>query len=99
MHPFLKKIIEAGNHKNDTEEEKANKSNLVVLAIPFAFAGLIWGMLYFLNGLIIPGAIPFSYGILSLLSYLHFTIVKKYKFFRNSQLLFILILPFVLLNH
>ncbi|WP_282122438.1 response regulator [Algibacter mikhailovii] len=96
MHPFLKKIVEAGNHKNDLEEEKASKTNLVVLAIPFAFAGLIWGILYFANGLYIPGAIPFSYAILSLISYFHFTIVKKYKFFRNSQLFLILILPFAL---
>jgi len=96
MHPFLKKIIEAGNHKNDSDEEKANKSNLVVLAIPFAFAGLIWGVLYFANGLYIPGLIPFSYGVLSLISYLYFSISKKYKFFRNSQLFLTLILPFAL---
>jgi len=96
MHPFIKKIIEAGNHKNDSEEKKANKSNLVVLAVPFAFAGLIWGVLYFSNGLYIPGSIPFSYGILSLISYLYFTITKKYKFFRNSQLFLTLILPFAL---
>ncbi len=96
MHPFLKKIVESGNHPNDSEEEKANKSNLVVLAIPFAFAGLIWGILYFLNDLLIPASIPFSYGILSLLSYFHFSYSKKYKFYRNSQLFLILILPFLL---
>ena len=96
MHPFLKRIVDLGNHPNDSAEEMANKSNLVVLSIPFAFAGLIWGILYYLNDLLIPAAIPFSYGILSLLSYLHFAIVKKYKVFRNSQLFLILILPFCL---
>lgn len=96
MRPFLKKIVEAGNRESDSPEVKANKSNLVVLAIPFAFAGFIWGLLYFTNGLMIPGLIPFCYGILSLLSYFHFSIAKRYKFFRNSQLFLILILPFLL---
>jgi signal transduction histidine kinase/DNA-binding response OmpR family regulator len=96
MHPFLKKVVEYGNHPDDSEEEKANKSNLVVLAIPFSFAGLIWGLLYYMNDLLIPAAIPFSYGVLSLISYLHFGFSKKYKFYRNSQLFLILLLPFLL---
>lgn len=57
-------------------------------------AGLGWGLLYFAYGLTIPGSIPFCYGILSLLSILGFSLTKKYKTFRNSQLLLIIILPF-----
>ncbi len=93
---YFKKYTELGYHPDDSEEEKVNKSTLVVLSLPFAAAGLIWGILYFINGLMIPGYIPFSYGILSILSFVNFSITKKYRFFRNSQLFLILILPFLL---
>jgi signal transduction histidine kinase/DNA-binding response OmpR family regulator len=96
MHPLLKKFTELGNHPDDSEDEKVRKSTLTVLAIPFAFAGLLWGVLYFANDLPTPGWIPFSYGLLSILSFVYFSYSKKYKFFRNSQLFLILILPFLL---
>ncbi|HEX9600055.1 MAG TPA: HAMP domain-containing sensor histidine kinase, partial [Mariniflexile sp.] len=93
---WIKSIGKIGFKPEDTDEERIKKSTLTILVLPFALAGLVWGVLYFLNGLIISGFIPFTYGILSLLSFLHFAITKKYTFFRNSQLLFILILPFLL---
>ena len=96
MNSFLKRFVEIGSLPTDTEDEKLRKSSLTVMSMPFAAAGLIWGILYFINDLYIPGAIPFSYGILSILSYINFSITKKYKFFRNSQLFLILILPFLL---
>ena len=93
---WINSIGKIGFRPEDTGEERIKKSTLTLLALPFALAGLIWGVLYFLNGLIISGFIPFTYGILSLLSFLHFAITRKYTFFRNSQLSFILILPFLL---
>ncbi len=57
---------------------------------------MIWGVLYFSNGLIIPGSIPFTYGILSISNIIVFGFSRRYKFFRNSQLFLILILPFAL---
>ena len=96
LNRYFKKFTELGYHPQDSEEEKVNKSTLTVLSIPFAIAGIIWGMLYFMHGLIIPGAIPFSYGVLSILSFINFSITKKYKRFRNGQLILILVLPFIL---
>ena len=52
---YFKKYTELGYHPDDSEEEKVNKSTLVVLSLPFAAAGLIWGILYFINGLMSPG--------------------------------------------
>jgi signal transduction histidine kinase/DNA-binding response OmpR family regulator len=95
-HPLIRKFTELGYHPEDSEEQKVEKSTLTVLSIPFATAGLIWGLLYFLNELYIPGLIPFSYGILSIISFIIFSITKRYKLFRNSQLFLILILPFLL---
>jgi signal transduction histidine kinase/DNA-binding response OmpR family regulator len=92
----IHRYIEWGNLPDDSEDEKLKKSSLLVMAGPFAAAGLGWGLLYFSNGLIFPGLIPFIYGLLSLASLFVFGFNRKYKIFRNSQLFLILILPFAL---
>ena len=89
-------IIIVGTLPTDSDDEKLRKSSLAVMSLPFAAAGLIWGIVYYAQGLIIPGSIPFWYGILSCISFAHFATTKKFIFFRNSQLLLILILPFLL---
>ncbi|PHN01588.1 hybrid sensor histidine kinase/response regulator transcription factor [Flavilitoribacter nigricans] len=91
-----KKFVEWGHHPDDPQDEKLKKSSLLVVSGPFALAGLIWGVLYFSNGLLIPGAIPFTYGVLSIINIISFGFSKQYVFFRNSQLVLILILPFAL---
>lgn len=96
LNAYLKKVIDSGHLPEDSDDEKLRKSSLVVMSIPFAFAGLIWGGLYMTFGLYLPGAIPMGYGILSLISFLYFIKTKKYKFYRVSQIFLILILPFLL---
>lgn len=96
LNTIIKKVAELGFHPNDDEDIKVSKSTLTLLSLPFAIIGLSWGIIYFFNGLIIPGYIPFFYGLLSLGSFIHFSIVKNYKIYRNIQLFFILILPFLL---
>jgi signal transduction histidine kinase/DNA-binding response OmpR family regulator len=93
---ILQRFVSLGHHPSDSDEVKLKKSSLLVMSGPFMLAGLVWGWLYFANGLVIPGTIPFCYGILSLVSILNFSITKKYLAFRNSQLALILILPFAL---
>ena len=96
MNSIIQKFVKLGHHPNDPDDEKLKKSSLLVMSGPFAIAGLIWGILYFSRGLILPGAIPFCYGILSILNIVSFGFSKQYNFFRNSQLVLILILPFAL---
>ncbi|MDH4089200.1 MAG: response regulator [Cyclobacteriaceae bacterium] len=96
MSSIFQKFIALGHHPDDRDDEKLKKSSLLVMAGPFMLAGLLWGLIYFANGLVIPGAIPFCYGLLSIVSIISFSISKKYKSFRNSQLFLILILPFAL---
>jgi len=96
MRQIFRKFIALGHHPDDPDDVKLKKSSLLVMSGPFMMAGLIWGLLYFANGLVIPGSIPFCYGILSLVSIVIFSFTKKYKGFRNSQLFLILILPFAL---
>lgn len=96
MSSLYKRFIEIGHSQSDSDEEKLKKSSLLTMAAPFAIAGLIWGILYFSVGLTFSGYIPFTYGLLSVLSIFHFAKTKKYLFFRNSQLFLILLLPFLL---
>ena len=96
MNSLIQKFVKLGHRPNDPKDERLQKSSLLVVSGPFAIAGLVWGVLYYANGLIVPGSIPFSYGLLSVASIISFAISKQYKFFRNSQLLLILILPFAL---
>lgn len=53
--------------------------------------------MYFFFGELLAGAIPFSYAIISLLSILYFSRTRQYSLFRFSQLLLILLLPFLLM--
>lgn len=96
MTPVFQKFLELGQHADDSAGEKLRKSSLLVMSGPFAIAGLVWGVLYFANDLFVPGLIPFTYGLLSLASIAHFSITTRYRFFRNSQLFLILVLPFCL---
>jgi serine phosphatase RsbU (regulator of sigma subunit)/rhodanese-related sulfurtransferase len=91
-----KRVLAIGHLPTDNDSEKIKKSILLLMAFPFALAGLGWGVLYFYNGLVLSGWIPFSYGVVSLLSIGHFVIWKKFNFFRFSQILLILLLPFFL---
>ena len=57
---------------------------------------LIWGGIYYYFNEPIAASIPFAYGVISIVNLLIFSQVKKYKFFRFSQLTFSLLLPFLL---
>src|SRR5688572_15761288 len=61
------------------------------------FAGFAWGLMYMLFNEPLAAAIPFSYGIISLLSIIYFGQTRQYHFFRFSQLTLILLLPFLLM--
>jgi adenylate cyclase len=94
MLPF---VVRIGSDPNDDDDIRLQKSLLVVCAIPFMFAGFLWGLMYIFFDEPLPGAIPFSYGMISLLSILYFARTRQYYFFRFSQLVLILLLPFLLM--
>jgi adenylate cyclase len=93
----LPAITQIGADPNDDDDIRLQKSLLVVYAFPFMFVGLAWGIMYFFFHEPLAGAIPFSYGIFSFLSILHFAQTRQYAFFRFSQLTLILLLPFLLM--
>ena len=97
IQPALAFISRIGSDPNDEDDIRLQKSLLVVCAFPFIAAGFAWGLMYFFFNEPLAGSIPFSYGIFSLLSVLRFARTRQYYFFRFSQLILILLLPFLLM--
>jgi len=90
-------VARIGSDPNDEDDIRLQKSLLVICAFPFMLAGVLWGLLYFFSNEPIAGAIPLSYSFVSMLSILYFGKTRQYRFFRFSQLLLILLLPFLLM--
>jgi guanylate cyclase len=86
-----------GADPQDEDDIRLQKSLLVLCAFPFMLAGVMWGILYIAFGKPLAGAIPLTYSAISLLSILYFGQTRQYRFFRFSQLLLILLLPFLLM--
>lgn len=95
---IFRKLASIGVRPTDSEDERLQKSLLVLSCIPFMIAGFIWGLMYIAFGETSAGLIPFCYGIFSFFSLVHFGITKAFSVFRFNQLLLILILPFALMT-
>ena len=98
---YLQRILalcfRIGADPRDSEDVRLNKAMLVNASFMFIIAGLLWGVAYLLLGEPLAGAIPLSYGIFSSLSVVYFALKRRFEFFRFSQLLLILLLPFLLM--
>jgi adenylate cyclase len=90
-------VARIGSDPNDDDDIRLQKSLLVICAFPFMFAGIAWGLMYLIFNEPLAAAIPFSYGVISLLSIIYFGRTHQYQFFRFSQLALILLLPFLLM--
>jgi guanylate cyclase len=97
MKGVIARVARIGADPTDDDDIRLQKSLLVLCAFPFLFAGAAWGLLYILFGEPLAGAIPLSYSLVSLLSITLFGLTRWYHFFRFSQLLLILLLPFFLM--
>ncbi|MCC6192295.1 MAG: adenylate/guanylate cyclase domain-containing protein [Anaerolineales bacterium] len=86
-----------GADPSDSDDVRLQKSLLVMSTVMFLAAGLVWGLMYFALGETAAGWIPFAYGLVALLSLAGFALTGRYRFFRFSQLVLILLLPFLLM--
>ena len=98
---FLQKLIrlvsQIGADPKDGDDLRLQKTTLVASSIMICFAGILWGLIYFLFGETLSGLIPLAYSLFSLLGILYFARSRRYSFFRFWQLLLILLLPFALM--
>jgi adenylate cyclase len=91
------RISKIGTSVYDSLDTRLQKNLLVIGSFMFTTAGVLWGIVYILFQEMLPGMIPLSYGIVSFLSIVHFGLTGQYRFFRASQLVLILLLPFLLM--
>ncbi len=86
-----------GASAEDTDEIRLQKTLLVRIALLVGAAAVIWGGIYLAFGEPLAGSIPFTYAIISALSIIIFALTGRYGLFRFSQILLILVLPFLLM--
>src|SRR3990172_6251684 len=81
----------------DDPELKLRKALLVPVSFLFILAAVLWGVMYWLFDEPLAGAIPFSYGVFSLLTFAGFLATRRYDLYLTAQLVLILLLPFLLM--
>lgn len=94
---IFNRITSIGSAPSDSEELKLQKSLLVICAVPFILAGAGWGAMYFQFGERTAAVIPLAYSFFSIASIIFFGYSRQFGIFRFSQLLLILLLPFLLM--
>ena len=81
----------------DPEDLRLQKSLLVLSCSMIATLAAIWSIVYFELGYYLPAAIPLGYSLCSFGSLGWYAHTRRYGFFRFSQLLLTLLLPFALM--
>lgn len=90
-------LMQSGALASDNEEERLKKAILSLIVVGIAFLAIFWGLLYIVSGYPFSGSIPLTYAVISFISIAHFFVTKRFSFFRSSQLMMILLLPFLLM--
>jgi guanylate cyclase len=91
------KIASIGADPHDSEDTRLKKALLVFSSLMMASLAIGWSSIYLTAHKYLAGAIPFAYSILSFISLASFARNRRYTFFRGSQLLLPLLLPFFLM--
>ncbi|MBA1443696.1 MAG: adenylate/guanylate cyclase domain-containing protein [Chromatiales bacterium] len=89
-------IRRIGAEAVDSEDARLQKTLLIGASLMLIIMGLLWGGIYIEFDEPLAGAVPITYAVISSLSILLFGLTHRYRLFRASQLLLILILPFLL---
>jgi adenylate cyclase len=92
--PYLSKI---GADPDDNDDVRLQKTLLVSSTLMMGSLGIIWGCIYLFLGNTLAAVIPLGYSFLSFASLITFAFTRQYQFFRFSQLLLALLLPFLLM--
>lgn len=93
---LLRRIERIGEDPSDPIELRAQKRVLVAVSIVVAVLAIAWGAVYLAFDLRLAASIPWTYTVAVSVSLVFFGITRRYAAFRSSQLLLILLLPFLL---
>ncbi len=86
-----------GVARGDSRDLRLKKVVLTVTSTSIAFLAIFWSLIYYSSGYPLSAAIPLGYSAISFSSTLYFFKTKRFAFFRVSQQLLILLLPFLLM--
>ena len=89
-------LVHRGTLPSDGDEVRLKKSILILVSAIIAPLAILWGSIYVSLGYPISGAIPLSYAAITFVGMGYLFATKRFQFFRFSQLLLILLLPFLL---
>ena len=93
---WIERMATAATLPSDTEEERLRKGVLTLAPIVIALLAVVWVVAYWLLDRPVSAAIPFAYQVASMGSLLIFVRTKRYRLFRFTQVLLMLLLPFLL---
>lgn len=96
LQKWLSRLAKAGSKPADTEDHRLRKATLTFLATIYCILSGLWCVAYLVLGLPLAACILLGYGLVSACTILLFFRTKRYGFFRFSQLILILIVPFLL---
>lgn len=86
-----------GSEPGDDSDLALKKRLMVLLSIGVVPAALIWAAIYFVAGAGVAGLVPAAYCVIAPLNTAIFATTHRLGFYRFSQLLVILVLPFLLM--
>ncbi len=89
--------MQIGANPGDSDDIRLQKTLLLLSSLMMASLAICWGLIYVAFGEYLAGTIPLFYSFLSFLSIISFAFTRRYLFFRFSQLLLPLLLPFFLM--
>jgi len=92
---ILNRLTSVGVHPDDTDEVRSQKALLSLLALFGFIAGMSLGIHNIVFEYPSRGLPPFSYAVVSLIGFIHFSITRKLQVLRFIQLSFILCMPFL----
>lgn len=92
----LSSLLDIGALPDDSEDLRLHKRMLMTLSLLGLLIGFGWGAVYWILGETTAALIPGAYGLLTAVSILVYRQTKRFKLFRFTQLLFYLVLPFLL---
>jgi len=96
----LRQLVEgiafSGVAATDSEAIRVRKVSLTLAAVTVTVLSVVWVGTYLALGLPVSAAIPFAYQVVSIVSLAWFARTKDYRRFRSSQLILIILLPFLL---
>jgi adenylate cyclase len=93
---WFNRLERIGEDPSDSIELRAHKRVLVVVSFVVALLALGWGAVYLAFDEPLAAAIPWTYTAAVSVSLVFFAITRRYVWFRFTQLLLILLLPFLL---